>query len=192
MPQSDKREDDQEVCNDTNLTLSLSAKRNINVAQKPTIKAAMPGTPKGGGRIVVAHASDHVLRRIDAVKKTPKTEETPGNEQLQPDMMKVKVSKHAQLHRTILAPVGVRVADCDGVKEVLHHFHCQKTDEEAQGVQESPLEVDRSQRMTRLRDVVVECQDWAGKVERGVECVCQIIAESIVSWFGRDGNTIPF
>jgi len=95
MPEGDESKDDEEVCNDARLALAVATQRYVNVAQDPAVEAAVPGAPEGQGRVVVAHAADHVLGRVDAVEQAPEAEEAPGDQQLEPDVVQVEVAEHA-------------------------------------------------------------------------------------------------
>ena len=54
----------------------------------------MPATPKGKGRVVVGHAADDILGRVDAVDEGPPAEEAPREQQLQPDVVQVEITEH--------------------------------------------------------------------------------------------------
>ena len=60
---------------------------DVNVANEPAVKAAVPAAPEGEGGVIVRHAANDVLRRVDAVNEGPPAEETPGEEELQPDVV---------------------------------------------------------------------------------------------------------
>ena len=83
----------------------------------------MPCAPEGEGGVIVRHATDHVLRGIDAVRERPETEETPGEEKFEPNDVKVEVAEHAQLERSVDFPGRLGFGDGDGVDKVKHYFH---------------------------------------------------------------------
>lgn len=55
----------------------------------------MPAAPEGLRRIVVAHAADHVFRRVDAVEQSPEAEESPRKQKFEPDVVEIEVAEHA-------------------------------------------------------------------------------------------------
>mgnify|MGYP003723536821 CR=1 FL=1 len=67
MPQSDKSEHQQRS---RNCALGASD-RHVDVAYDPEIVRAMPGTPEAECAVIVGHAADHVLWRVDAVSDGP-------------------------------------------------------------------------------------------------------------------------
>ena len=67
----------------------------------------MPISPESKGGIVVAHASDHILWRVDAVEERPKSKETPRDEEFEPDDVEVKVTEHAELEGCICIPIWI-------------------------------------------------------------------------------------
>lgn len=69
--------------------------RDVDVAHDPAVEAAMPAAPEGLRRIVVAHAADHVFWWVDAVEQSPEAEESPREQQFEPDMVEVEVAEHA-------------------------------------------------------------------------------------------------
>ncbi len=48
----------------------------------PQVVAAVPTSPETKNRVIVCHAADHVLGRINAVSECPEPEEPPGNKEL--------------------------------------------------------------------------------------------------------------
>lgn len=76
MPKGHKREYGEHIHD----RVSISAKGDVNVPDYPAVEGAVPGSPKGEGRVVVGHAAEHVLGRLDTVCHGPETEETPGDE----------------------------------------------------------------------------------------------------------------
>lgn len=86
----------------------------------------MPSAPKFDGRGGITHASHHIFRWIDAVDKSPQSEESPWDEQFEPDDVKIEVAQHGELHRREQFPVRLRIEDGDGVQIVLdYHFHAE-------------------------------------------------------------------
>ena len=47
------------------------AQRNVDIAHNPEIERAVPRAPESKGRVVVRHATDHVLGRVQSVNKRP-------------------------------------------------------------------------------------------------------------------------
>ena len=167
------------------LGAAAAAQRHENVAHRPAIEAAMPAAPEREGRVVVAHAADHVLRGVDAVAEGPETEEAPGDEQLQPDDVEVEVGEHGELEGRVRAPVRVGFGDGDGVDEVQDELHGEEGEQEADAVEEGALGGDGAEGVAELGYIVVEGDDGAGDVERGVEGVGEVVTECIV---GRSGG----
>ena len=57
MPECDEGEDDRHVHDGP----TCAAEGNVYVAHDPAVETAVPGTPEGERRVVVAHAAQHVL-----------------------------------------------------------------------------------------------------------------------------------
>ena len=104
--------------------------------------------------------------------------------------MQVEVAEHAELEGGVLRPVRVGFGDCDCVEVMEDEFHGQKTDQEAEGVEEDPLAVDGGELVALLGDVIVEGEDWAGEVEGGVEDVGDVVAEAEVLGVGRGVDSL--
>jgi hypothetical protein len=51
-----------------------------DVPDNPEVVRPMPGAPESHRRVVVGHASDHVLGRIHPVQQRPKSEEPPWDQ----------------------------------------------------------------------------------------------------------------
>ena len=84
MPQRDEGEHREHVGDAANARLLCAAaaalraaQRYVDVADDPAVVGAVPGAPEGEGAVVVRHAADDVLGRIDAVEQGPEAEETP-------------------------------------------------------------------------------------------------------------------
>lgn len=105
MPQRDKSKDSQKVHNRSDsrkLTSRTAATEgNVDVPHDPAIQGTMPATPESEGGVVVAHAADHVLWRIDAIEQRPEAKEAPGDEELEPDDVEVEVAEHTELGRGV-------------------------------------------------------------------------------------------
>ena len=104
MPERDEREDQQHR-QDATCSLHRGARRlargflqrDVDVADDPAVEGAVPGTPEGEGGVVVGHAADHVLGRVDGVEEGPEAEETPWDEEFEPDDVEVEVGEHGEL-----------------------------------------------------------------------------------------------
>ena len=94
MPERDKGEDGDKVDNAVQARGTRAAEGDVDVAGDPAVKGAVPGAPEGEGRVVVRHAAEHVLGRVDVVDQRPEAEEAPGDQQLQPDDVQVEVGQH--------------------------------------------------------------------------------------------------
>ena len=84
MPKCHKGENNQEIDYSSCLAppaarpwTAASSKRDIDVTNNPAIETPVPSTPEGEGRVVVRHATNHVLRRVDAIHEGPQPEESP-------------------------------------------------------------------------------------------------------------------
>ena len=110
------------------------ARGDEDVADDPAVIGAVPATPEGQGGVVVGHAADHVFRWVNPVYKGPKTEESPGNEEFQPDYVQVEVGKHTQLPRGKDGPVWVSLGDCYCIDIVEHKLHAEQGETKADGV----------------------------------------------------------
>lgn len=102
MPYCHKSEDGQIVGDGSDMTpesgRGAATKRNVYVSHNPAVEATVPPSPESGDGIVVAHAANHVLGRIDTVKERPQSEKPPWKKKFQPDMLQVEIPQHAQLH----------------------------------------------------------------------------------------------
>jgi len=64
MPQRHKRKHQDGVEDD----VLGAAEWDIDVTDNPEIVAAMPAPPESEGRVIIRHASDHILRWVDAIQ----------------------------------------------------------------------------------------------------------------------------
>lgn len=140
------------------------AERDIDIAECPSVKGAVPGAPEGQGAVVVAHAPQHVLGRVDAVHQGPEAEETPGDQQLQPDDMQLKEREQSNLRGRVRRPVRASVGDGVGIVEVQHELHGEEHEQAADSVLDGARELDAGGLVPALRDVVVESQNRTRKV----------------------------
>ena len=67
MPEGDKRKNQ----HTRRYEPMRPAERNVEVANDPEVERSVPRTPESKGRIVVRHAADHVLGRVQPVYKRP-------------------------------------------------------------------------------------------------------------------------
>ena len=56
--------------------------RNSGVAHDPEVERALPRAPEYMGRVVVRHATHHVLGRVQLVIKRPQTHKAPTHERI--------------------------------------------------------------------------------------------------------------
>ena len=99
---------------------AAATERDVDVADYPSVEGAVPSSPECKGGVVIGHASDHVLRGVDAVDESPETEETPGEEEFQPNMVEVEVPEHGELEGGVYGPGWVGFGDCDCVDVVYY------------------------------------------------------------------------
>lgn len=102
----------------------------------------MPASPKCDGGRVVRDAADHVFWCIDAVDKRPEAEETPWDEEFEPENVQIEVAEEGELDWGVVGPVGVGFGDCDAVVEVQDYFHAEEGKEESDAVFESAFALD--------------------------------------------------
>jgi hypothetical protein len=93
---------------------------DVDVADYPSVEGAVPSSPEGEGGVVVRHAADHVFGGVYAVDEGPQTEETPREEEFEPDVVEVKVAEHRELERGVYGPGWVTLGDCDCVDVVYY------------------------------------------------------------------------
>lgn len=95
----------------------------------------MPATPEGKGRIIVGHAADDILGRIDAVDEGPPAKEAPREQQFQPDVVQVEITEHGQLKGAVDTPFWGGFGDGDDVDVMDHDFHAEQSDEKSDAVE---------------------------------------------------------
>ena len=71
MPERHKRKDSQEIGDASNSPAFPTAEWDVDVPHDPAVKAAMPSSPESLCGVVIAHTSDHILWRIDAIDECP-------------------------------------------------------------------------------------------------------------------------
>lgn len=64
----------------------------------------MPATPKADGGDYIRHAANDILGRVDLVDEGPETEESPGDEEFEPDEVEVEVANHGELEGSVAGP----------------------------------------------------------------------------------------
>ena len=194
MPDGDEREDSKVICDASDFAPEAwegaAAERDVKVAQTPLVEGAVPATPELHDGVVVAHAADHVLWRIDAVEQSPQAEEAPRDQQLQPDVFQVEEAQHAELCRGIVRPVWFCVEDGYHVHVVDHDLHGQKHNDETNGIHSRALRRDAVRSIAGLRDIVVECKNWPSKIEGRIHRVSKIVAETEVMGLGGNRNAV--
>ncbi|KAG9527125.1 hypothetical protein KCV07_g140, partial [Aureobasidium melanogenum] len=67
VPERDESKDSEEVANGAHFALSTATNGNVDISDDPAVETPVPATPEGQCRVVVAHAANHVFRRIDAI-----------------------------------------------------------------------------------------------------------------------------
>lgn len=106
--------------------------------------------------------------------------------------MQVKVAEHAQLKGRVDVPIWIGLGDCDCVEVVQDQLHAEKTQDESDRVRNDARTGYRWKRISQLRDVVVEVDDWASQVERRIENVGEVVAKGEVCWLRAIGHSFPF
>lgn len=111
MPDGDEAEDGEDVEDGAEAADSAAAgaaaEGDVEIADGPAVEGAVPAAPEGEGGVVVGHAPDHVLGRVDAVGEGPEAEEAPGEEELEPDDVEVEVAEHGELEGRVQVPFWV-------------------------------------------------------------------------------------
>ena len=194
MPKGDKCEDQQ--IRDDRFDRGLPAaerratQRDVNVPDEPAVVRAMPGTPKQLRAVVVAHASNHVLWRVNAIHQGPETEHAPGKQQLQPDDVKVEEGQKTELSGSVVAPNGGRLANRSNIVVMQDKLHGKENKQEPDAVSNCARPFDTRGAILGLRDVVVEGNNGTGNVQRRVQCVRYVVAERKVLDVGRDRDSV--
>lgn len=138
MPQGDEGEDREHVADTADLgdtAARATAERDVDVADDPAVKAAVPAAPEGECGVVVRHAADDVLGRIDTVDQGPEAEEAPWDKEFEPDDVQVEEGKHAELEGRVGAPVWGGLGDRDHVGVVEEKFHAKEGEQETDPVE---------------------------------------------------------
>ena len=79
VPERDEREDE----DGGEDAVARAAERDVDVARDPEVVGPVPGAPEAERGVVVRHAADHVLWRVDPVGQCPEAEEAPWDEELE-------------------------------------------------------------------------------------------------------------
>jgi hypothetical protein len=89
----------------------------------------MPTSPESQSRIIVDHASDHVLWRLNTVQHRPQSEEPPNNQEFEPDQDQVEETNHTDLKNRIIIP-RLPSADRYHVHVVVGKLHREQSKQE--------------------------------------------------------------
>lgn len=143
----------------------------------------MPSSPEELCAVVVADTTNHVLWWVHSVNQRPKSEHSPGDQELEPNDMKVHERQHGQLCCCVRAPIRLSLADRTNPIEVKDYLHGQQHQEEADTISDSAVCLDTGRPVLGLRDVIVEGNDRSRQVERRIDGVCDVVAETKVSRF---------
>jgi len=106
--------------------------------------------------------------------------------------VEIEVTHETELLRCVVRPVRVALGNGNAVVEVQHQFHAEECEEEADSIFGGSRTFDGRGGVLRLRDVVVEGEDWTGEVERGVNGVGEVVAEVVVCSCGGSTDTVVF
>lgn len=169
-----------------------AAEWNVEVPYDPAVERAVPASPEGEGGVIVGHAADHVLGRVDAVDECPETEEAPWDQQFQPDDVEVEEGQHAQLAGAVHGPIRGCFGDCHGVDVVQDELHAEKSEEEPEAVKKSSGTGYGWSCVSLLGDVVVEGENGAGEIQRSVEHIGDVIPGVECGWFSGDIDAVSF
>lgn len=151
----------------------------------------MPPTPKIHDGVVVRHASDHVLGRVNAIHQRPETEKAPWDEKLEPNVLQVEETQHTKLGWCVLGPIGSGMEDGDHVHVMNHDFHGEQDNNETNKVEGGSLGSDAVRFVSALSDVVIESNDGPSEVERRVHGIGEVVAERIISRFSGYSDSVP-
>lgn len=92
-------------------------------------------------------------------------------------MVQVEKTKHAELERCVGVPIRLDMEYCNGVDVVNDDLHGKEGQEEANGIASIAFTRDTRHTITLLGNVVIEGENRAGIVERGIQSICHEIAE---------------
>lgn len=80
--------------------------------------------------------------------------------------------------------------DCNGIDVVNDDLHGKEGQEEANGIASIAFTRDTRHTMTLLGNVVIECENRTGIVERGIQSICHVIAERVIGWLCGSGDSV--
>jgi len=69
MPECDEGKHSEEVADGAYFSLSTATDGDVDVSDDPAVETSVPATPESQCRVVVTHAANHVLWRIDAINE---------------------------------------------------------------------------------------------------------------------------
>ena len=118
MPGCHKRENDPNIAHGR----SHAAQRHVHITNQSQVETPVLTPPESQSRIVVDHISNHVLGCLNTVGQRPNTEESPDEQQLEPDQDQVKKPNHTNLKDRVVVP-GLRLADRHHVHVMDGEFH---------------------------------------------------------------------
>lgn len=134
------------------------------IPNEPEVVRPVPSPPEAMARVVVGHATDHILRRVNAVHEGPKAEEPPREEELfrsktstnhfahrqgkrganlEPDDDEVPETDGQELARAKVAKCHLDVLKGHDVDELEKDLHCEKREEEPEAIANERLARDR-------------------------------------------------
>ena len=99
--------------------------------------------------------------------------------------MQIEVAQHADLKRRVYLPRRLRLTNSNGINEMKHDFHGQKSYEEANAVKHGALDCDALWHVTLLGNIIIESQDRSSDVQRWVKHVSKVVPEGNVSMVSR-------
>lgn len=155
VPQRDKGEDEEKGRDGADGAAPAAGKvgaaeGHVDVADEPAVVGAVPCLPERLCGEVVGDAADHVLGRVDAVEQGPETEEAPGEEQFEPDEVKVEEGKEGQLSSRVVGPDRGGVGDGANIVVVEDDFHGQKGEHKADRIPGRPGPFDTGRTVLEL------------------------------------------
>jgi hypothetical protein len=76
------------------------------------------------------------------------------------------------------------------VVKVEKKLHGEKAHQETEAVFDGARKLDGCWCIFQLRDVIIECKNWTGKVERTIQDISYIVAQIVVPRISWDSDTV--
>eukprot|EP01083_Nonionella_stella_P286851 976333_1 len=100
VPHSDKYENYENIEYSARERPLGSAKRNVHIANEPSIEADVPALPESLNGIIVVHTALHIFDGFDPVCESPKSKEFPHDQEFKPKRVDQNVGIHHHLDKS--------------------------------------------------------------------------------------------